>query len=543
MPINYKTFVLMLLLSFSGKTFSWEKEEHRILADIAFDSTLSFCGINFNDSLIFFPGKTGIISVNKKLWNDQSFGNTSAFFSGDDILQSHCQLREKSIYQQLKPLSASYIDKVWSGIKETPDDIQSIEVSNQNAVFNYLLYHLIALRFARLSGNEVSGDNEDLHYALIYEAAAQSYLSDAFSSGHMLLSNSDFLAPLNSFNIQIAHDHYCSEGVYVINSNGNCWQAFGDKLLQWYPYSFNQVFQACNASLRELFLVYFTSTENVELPANLEKWASSISPGITPEALSNLWVTVNDGIKYYSEIKMPALLYIPIPVAAAWSVRTDMKDEYGIHLRKNYPQLMEEKYYDPDLDEVDLGFLYSKYSMPGWMIPDFLPCDSLQNLIRYNPEIASVHFVQNRNFPPSFKGYLLTAGVTYVFINDNNEVGSSLGFGWGFGDLSLLVFIKPTVFVTAMRLLGDSQAWILSADIGVGINASVFGICKPYIELGSSWGSSSPYNGYAGNYALGLDSETLPLGFTYAGLTFRLKYEFKIFNKTLHSPVLEIILH
>lgn len=533
----------MLLLSFSGKTFSWEKEEHRILADIAFDSTLSFCGINFNDSLIFFPGKTGIISVNKKLWNDQSFGNTSAFFSGDDILQSHCQLREKSIYQQLKPLSASYIDKVWSGIKETPDDIQSIEVSNQNAVFNYLLYHLIALRFARLSGNEVSGDNEDLHYALIYEAAAQSYLSDAFSSGHMLLSNSDFLAPLNSFNIQIAHDHYCSEGVYVINSNGNCWQAFGDKLLQWYPYSFNQVFQACNASLRELFLVYFTSTENVELPANLEKWASSISPGITPEALSNLWVTVNDGIKYYSEIKMPALLYIPIPVAAAWSVRTDMKDEYGIHLRKNYPQLMEEKYYDPDLDEVDLGFLYSKYSMPGWMIPDFLPCDSLQNLIRYNPEIASVHFVQNRNFPPSFKGYLLTAGVTYVFINDNNEVGSSLGFGWGFGDLSLLVFIKPTVFVTAMRLLGDSQAWILSADIGVGINASVFGICKPYIELGSSWGSSSPYNGYAGNYALGLDSETLPLGFTYAGLTFRLKYEFKIFNKTLHSPVLEIILH
>ena len=543
MLINYKTFVLLLLLSFSAETFSWEKEEHRLLADLAFDSTLAFCGIYFNDSLIFFPGKTGIISVNKKLWNDQSFGNTSAFFSEDDLSQSHSQLKGKTILQQLDPLSAENINEIWDRIKENPDDIQTVENPDENAVYNYLLYHLIALRFANLSATDGESHNEYIRYALIYEAAAQSYLSDTFSSGHMLLPNSDFLAPLNSFNIQIAHDHYCSEGVYVINSNGDCWQAFGDKLLQWYPYPFNRVFEACAASLRELFLVYFTSTENVDIPVNLAKWAKLISPVVTPEELSSLWVTSYDGVKYYSELKMPALLYIPMPVAASWSVRTDMKDEYGIHLRKNYPQLMEEKYHDPDLDEVDLGFLYSNYSMPGWMIPDFLPGDSLQNLINYNPEIASVRFVQNRNFPPSFRGYLLTVGVTYVFTENKNEMGSSLGFGWGFGDLSLLVFIKPTFFVTAMRLFGDNQAWILSADIGVGINASVFGICKPYIELGSTWGSRSPYNGYAGNYALGLDSETLPLGFTYAGLTFRLKYEFIIFNKTLHSPVLEVILH
>ena len=120
MPINYKTFVLLLLLSFSAETFSWENEEHRMLADLAFDSTLSFCGINFNDSLIFFPGRAGIISINKMLWNGHSFGNTSAFFSEDDILQSHCQLREYTIYQQLEPLSAAYIDEVWSEIEEQP---------------------------------------------------------------------------------------------------------------------------------------------------------------------------------------------------------------------------------------------------------------------------------------------------------------------------------------------------------------------------------------------------------------------------------------
>ncbi|HEY6436911.1 MAG TPA: hypothetical protein VIY47_09980, partial [Ignavibacteriaceae bacterium] len=102
MTINYKTFVLLLLLFLSNQTFSWEKEEHRMLADLAFDSTLSFSGINFNDSLIFFPGKSGIITINKKLWNGKSFGNTSASFSGDDILQARCQLSGYTIYQQLE---------------------------------------------------------------------------------------------------------------------------------------------------------------------------------------------------------------------------------------------------------------------------------------------------------------------------------------------------------------------------------------------------------------------------------------------------------
>jgi len=71
MPLNYKTFALLLLLSFSAETFSWEKEEHQMLADLVFDSTLAFCGINFNDSLIFLPWRTGFISVN------QNFGITN----------------------------------------------------------------------------------------------------------------------------------------------------------------------------------------------------------------------------------------------------------------------------------------------------------------------------------------------------------------------------------------------------------------------------------------------------------------------------------
>jgi hypothetical protein len=81
------------------------------------------------------------------------------------------------------------------------------------------------------------------------------------------------------------------------------------------------------------------------------------------------------------------------------------------------------------------------------------------------------------------------------------------------------------------------------ADMGFGINMPVFNIFYPRFDFGYSRGFQSPYNGGAGMIALGLDSKTLPLGFTYAGLTFRLKYQFIFFDKTLSSLVLEIILH
>ncbi len=81
-----------------------------------------------------------------------TFGNIAAFFSGDDLAQSRCHMKGNTIMQQLDPLSASYIDEVWDRIKNAPDDIQGLEVTNQNVVFNYLLYHLIALRFASFSG-------------------------------------------------------------------------------------------------------------------------------------------------------------------------------------------------------------------------------------------------------------------------------------------------------------------------------------------------------------------------------------------------------
>jgi hypothetical protein len=176
------------------------------------------------------------------------------------------------------------------------------------------------------------------------------------------------------------------------------------------------------------------------------------------------------------------------------------------------------------------------------MIPSFLPNDSLQNLIRYHTDVASVRYIQNRFLPPSYQGLLLSAGGTIVFSNDNNKFGASLGIGWGFADEFLFIITKPSLIVSAMYVFSDHREWLLIADMGFGINTPVFNIFYPRIDFGYSRGFQSRYNGGAGMIALGFDSETLPLGFTYAGLTFRLKYRFVFFDKTLSSPVVEIIL-
>ncbi len=51
--------IVLLLIFCPVDTFSWEKDEHKVLADLVFDSTLSYCEIGFTDSLISFPGNTG----------------------------------------------------------------------------------------------------------------------------------------------------------------------------------------------------------------------------------------------------------------------------------------------------------------------------------------------------------------------------------------------------------------------------------------------------------------------------------------------------
>ena len=63
--LKHKMLVVVLLISCPVVTLSWEKYEHQNLADLALDSTLSFCEIKFTDSLIFIPGERDDIILGK----------------------------------------------------------------------------------------------------------------------------------------------------------------------------------------------------------------------------------------------------------------------------------------------------------------------------------------------------------------------------------------------------------------------------------------------------------------------------------------------
>jgi len=63
------------------------------------------------------------------------------------------------------------------------------------------------------------------------------------------------------------------------------------------------------------------------------------------------------------------------------------------------------------------------------------------------------------------------------------------------------------------------------------------------LEGGVATDLRSRYGDVGGMVAAGFDSKSLPLGFTYAGVTLRLKYQLLFLNRTLHGPSLQLILH
>jgi hypothetical protein len=544
---------LCLIISSLETTIAWEKEEHRIVADRAFAAALVECSGSIHDSLIFILARGSSIRLEKTLWKGKTFGEISAWFSGNDTSYSRFHQRGRTILQQLQPLSASLIDAGWrehSGRSSVGDytatnrwpAVYSAEQSDQNVIVNYLLHHSIALRFAKLAGQEEN--REALRLALIYEAMAQSYLSDAFSAGHLMVPLNDVFYGLHPINNKEAHNFFRSEGVYVINSQGNVWQTFGDKLLQWHASTYRHVLEACTTSLRELFLVFYILNENEEIPDKLKKWGQSISDGISLEEMVQGWITMQDGQKYYSITKMPTLLFLPMPISATWSVRTEKVDDQGIHQRKHYPQLREQGFHDPDLHGIDPEFIYPRSAVPDWMIPELLLERNTEELIKYHPEYASVRYIQNRNFPPSYKGLFFHLGGGMIFKKNGSGFGSLVGLGYGLAD-DLLVINKVSVDLALMPSLDEVRRLLIMPSLGFGFKLPTpFNLWEAYrLEIGYAFGLRSPFKEDGLKLAVGIESPTIPLGFTYAGLTIRLMYQRFYLERIKQGILLEFIIH
>lgn len=532
--------ILCILVMFLVNVLAWEKEEHRIVADRALAALLA---------------EWNLTLFGNKFIQEETFGEVCAQFAGKDSSAARYQRRGKTIMEQLKPLSASFIERVWSEHSQaasvkTQENYGAVvppfsaEQPDQNVIVNFFLHHTIALRLAKIAGEKKDKKDEALRRALHYEARAMSYMMDSFAAGHLLVPVGDSLFGLHPVNNRTAYNFYRNEGAYVINSKGDVWQTFGNRILQWHAPTYRKVTEACMTSLRELFLVYFVSADDLDIPEKLKQWGQSVASGLSLEELVNQWTSTRNGEEYYSNFQMPTLLLLPMPVSASWSVRTDEIDEHGIHRRYHYPQLSEPGFHDPGLHGIDREFLYPRAAVPDWMVPDLLTTQNPTELIKSHPDVASVRFHQTRNFLPSYKGLLFCLGGGPAFKKRGGGFGSKIGLGYGLVG-SLLLIQNASVDLAIIPAFDEGRRFLLTPSLGFSLKLpNPFNFWDSYrFEIGYALGLRSPYKEDGLKFAFGIEFPTIPLGFTYAGLTIRLMYQRFSLERTLHGIFLDFVLH
>ncbi len=547
--------VLSLLLAgvSSTKVHAWGESEHQILGDSVYHQTMRNCASRLGDTAYLMGGETAGFTFADKLSGGLVFGELCAGDAADDLARERFHERGKSILEQLQWVSLERINATWdavmSGLKEFSaidsfsTSARIIDLKNRNVVGAYLVYHLMALRMAA-HGDELGlNDNQTLRASLRLEATAQGYLADGFSSGHMLVPGSGLLTRLVRRNNIETHNHYANQGVYVINSRGDVWQAFGDGVLQWYAPTRWAVSEACRSSLKEVLAVFFIECEYA-MPTALGAWMDSTAPGVALPDIASSWLSDLDGVEFYSDRILPTLLLIPVPVAATWSFRTTEQDDYGISKRLHYPQLRDDNMHDPDQDGIDADFLYPRSALPDWLVPAPLaaiPPASADSMIRSDPDWASIRWVQDRYYHPSYKGLLLHLGAQLMFADGEDNAGGVIGVGYGLWD-DLMVLRNVSFSVYLLPSNAEQERSLLLPSVGGGVPLDLAELRAIRLEGGMAIGLRSEYDNIGPTLALGLDSRAWPILDTNLGLSLRAKYQWFYLETTLKGPSLELIL-
>jgi len=525
---------------------AWDKEEHRLLADSVYHSVMRVCADSPGDTVYVIGEGDSRVALAHRRWNQRTFGEMCAELAADDLARNRFHERGKTILEQLTPLTVERLAAARHRVMDATTDlsqlVQSQTLSSENVIIAFLLYHLIALRLADQAGQAGQDGLDRLAEALVMEAAAQGYLADAFSAGHILTPRHEPLASLQRRNIIEAHNFHRNRGVYVVNARGDAWQTFGDRLMHWYAPGYRAVLEAGRYSLRELLTVY---CHHGGLPDSLQSWLDGVDGDRPVDEIVSSWLSECVGVEYYTTVRMPTLMLLPMPVAATWSFRTQTRDEHGIRRLHHFPQLRDDGFHDPDLVEADRNFLYPQSTVPDWMIPPPLrQPDSMdpRELIKEDADYASVLWTQNRHVPPSFKGCLIILGGQLTFEGSRHRYGGQLGVGYGLWD-DLMLLKNVSAEVGVLTAAGESDRLMLIPSFGAGLPIGFGPIKAMRLEGGVATDLRSRYGDVGGMVAAGFDSKSLPLGFTYAGVTLRLKYQLLFLNRTLHGPSLQLILH
>jgi hypothetical protein len=508
--------LVLLLTGVAGTAYGWDREEHRLLADSVYAEVA-----RITDPSLMTDGAL--------------FGLQVAQFAADDLARGRFHAHGKTIMEQLRSLAPAGPDP----------DLASDPYSTfrANVIAGYLGWHLEAMHSSQRMTESATDPETVLATMLMVEAKAQGYLADAFSAGHILSNRRSFLSELRRRNRIETHDFHRNQGVYVINSNGQVWQTFGDGLMLWYRPAYRRLLKACRVSLMEVMTVYFV-TAGLDLPDSLTNWLGTVAPGQTPATVVASWLTDQSGVYFYETAQLPSLKLLPMPVAASWSYRTTDTTHNGERIRHHYPQLSETGLHDPDLNGIDVDFLYSRSDVPSWLVP--VPLDSDQpeaaaQLIKHDPDWSSVRWVQERVAKPSYKGLLISLGGQLLIGPNDTRSSGTVGLGYGLWD-DLLLIKNVSVSATYMPSFYEPRHKLLFLSGGLGIDLPGEGIVHLLrFDIGPAFGLTNEFHDVGMALALGLDSRVFRTPLSDAGITWRLKYQWFNLDQSLDGPALEMI--
>jgi len=191
------------------------------------------------------------------------------------------QLNDFEKEHLIKLLKPDYVEQVFSDLKKT------------NSLCKYVTLHSMAVYLAEIAGNTMAKDSLEaykyLYYAFLYNAFADHFLEDSFSSGHLVVNRSIFTALINN---RALHDFYCENGMEVINLNGEKWKQYGDRNFNKYhsewedkssylqieypPLTKNseRIIDAVTLSVSEVFQAFRTSMEEPNRKKIIERMPS-----------------------------------------------------------------------------------------------------------------------------------------------------------------------------------------------------------------------------------------------------------------------------
>jgi len=474
---------------------AWTPEEHRALTlEIL---TRAAGGAPYDSA--GFPGlPEGAATV---LAAGQSFQALCGLLAPAGFTAADVQTPGRTVLQQLRQLPASRIDRCWrtlAAIDDAPpgDFLEALRRLDraENAPANFLLRHLAALRFARRAARGGPAERErDLTRAWLTEAAALGYLTDAMAAGRLLVPLADPLARFHGVNTRVAATYYGDFGVYVVDSLGDAWRAFGDGHLFWFWSNLDRVASAGGRAVAELLAAYETPD------------ASDSAPFAPHEG---------SGDRYYTDLRLLSLRSLPMPAPALWSFWDGTLDEHGVPRRRRILQLRDPGLHDPSLEGDLLDHLPRAAAMPPWLRPDL--SRSTGGPLHSAP--TSVRNVQNRALMPSRAGLLLAVGGGAT-LSEGRGFDRAVAFGAGYArHFRFLVadgWIVPRLHYSPGFRRGDGDLWNASLGFGTA-GLETHRLVLP--ELGYGWTTA----GERGvSFALGIDAATVRLPVTYAAVSLR----------------------